>query len=279
MKTKRVAKFYSKSLILPVLEHIRQGIISADIAIALKISPQLVTYYIHKAENLGYVTCVFRDTFKSYELTEAGKKFLDQYDIDRVPLIRAENIRFRAPVTHLPNIPIHWNKIDMNNWIQYGTRIDGVDVRLNMGKSPVLEFLPRPKDGDDPFGIFTILVFECINVILELNDEIGIRVGPLELGSRAEWLVFDPAARMFCKVNGQVTYDGLAVVNASKPRRIGELEFFDPRALLSYLLMPSQMKQIDLRIERIEAMLRTLFQADTDQSLRYRSHACPQMEV
>ena len=118
----------------------------------------------------------------------------------------------------MPAVPVDWKKVEMTHWTQYNSEIDRVRVRINMGKNPTIEFLPSPVEGGDPYEIFVILVFEVVNVILKLNDTMGIRLGPLQLGSRGEWLVFDPMARLFCKTNGQVTYEGVAKVNASRPQ-------------------------------------------------------------
>jgi hypothetical protein len=128
--------------------------------------------------------------------------------------------------------------------------IDSVHVRLNDGAVPTLLLLPSPVEGDDPFQLYTVMVFACVNVILELHDKIGLRVGPLELGSRGEWVAYDPVANSFCKSTGQVTYDGIGKVNASPPRHIGEFEFHDPRALVDYLAMPKRIQNIEGMLEK-----------------------------
>src|SRR5437867_1322958 len=193
-----------------------------------------------------------RDVFKVLELTQAGKNFLDQYNKNNpsIPICRAENIQFKAPIIKMPTIAVDWKKIQMHNWTQYTSQIDSVKVRLNMGKNPTIEVIPSPIDGDDPFELYIILVYECINVIQSLNDRIGLLVGKLELSSRGEWVTYDPIARSFCKTNGQVTYNGIAKVNASKPREIGEFEFHDPRALIDYLTMPKRLKRIEEMLEK-----------------------------
>ncbi len=260
---KRTSKFYSKSLILAILRLIQNGLILKEIARALDISPSHLTYYVKKAEKEGYVKEVFRTAFKSYELAQAGKNLLDQYEKNSSspPLLcRAENIQFRADIVQMPTVPVDWKNIQMHNWVQRKSQIDQVMVRINLGKNPSIEFLPSPVEGDDPFQIFVILVFEVVNVILKLFDTIGLRVGPLQLGSRGEWLVYDPVARIFCRMNGQVKYEGVAKVNASKPRSIGEIEFFDPRALLAYISMPSLVARTDKRAERIETMVEKLIE-------------------
>ena len=90
---------------------------------------------------------------------------------------------------------------------------------------------------------------------MDLHYKIGLKVGNLQLGSRGEWLIYDPIARAFCKHNGQVNYEGIAKVNASKPLKIGEFEFHDPRALHDYILMPQRLKNIEDKVGSILEIL------------------------
>jgi predicted transcriptional regulator len=242
---------------VPILEMISQGIICSDIAKKLNISKSLVSYYIKRAKEKNLVKEILRDTFKSIQITQAGKNFLDQYDKNQlsVPICRAENIRFKAVITQMPTVPVDWKRIEMHNWTQYSSQIDGIKVRLNIGATPILELLPSPIEGDNPYDLFTINVYECYNVLLDLYYKIGLKVGNFQLGSRCEWVVYDPIAKAFCKHNGQVTYEGIAKVNASKPLKIGEFEFHDPRALKDYLLMPYRLKNIEDRVGRILELL------------------------
>ena len=202
---------------------------------------------------MGYIKQVTRDAFVILELTQAGKNLLDQYTQNNppsVPICRLENIQFKAKILQMPTIPVDWKKIEMHNWTQYKSQIDSVHVRLNDGAVPTLLLIPSPVEGDDPYSVIHGYVFACVNVILELHDKIGLRVGPLELGSRGEWVVYDPVAKSFCKNNGQVTYDGIGKVNASPPRHIGEFEFHDPRALIDYLVMPKRIQNIEKMLEK-----------------------------
>jgi hypothetical protein len=253
------SKFYSKSLTLlvPILEMINQGIICSDIAKNLNVSKSHVFYYVTKAKEKNLVKEIFRDTFKSIQLTQAGKNFLDQYDKNRVtvPICRAENIRFKAVIEQMPIIPVDWKKIEMHNWTQYTSQIDNVKVRLNTGHIPTLELLPSPVEGADPFELLVTNVYECYNVLTNLYSKIGLKTGRLELGSRGEWLIYDPIARAFCKHNGQVDYQGIAKVNASRPLNIGELEYYDPRALKDYLLMPYRIKNMEDNVQKLLELL------------------------
>jgi hypothetical protein len=236
---------------------IKEGTIAADIARTLNLKKSHISYYVTRADKLGYIEKTKKDVFVELKLTQAGKNFLDQYNKNHpsIPICRLENIQFKAVITQMPTIPVDWKKIEMHNWIQYSHQIDSVKVRLNMGKNPTLELLPSPVDGDNPYVLFITVVYECINTILELNDKIGLRVGKLEVASKPEWVMYDPVAKAFCKHNGQVTHNGIGKANASKPRGIGEFEFFDPRALMDYMLMPQRLKNMEYSTEKISKKL------------------------
>jgi hypothetical protein len=144
---------------VPILELIQDGVIAAEIARRLDMQKPNVSYYIKKAKEKGLIEQLFRDTFTRLELTQAGKKFLlDWYENDnssKLPMCRAENIQFRAPIIQMPTAPIDWKKNQMRNWVQYQSQIDSIKLKLNLGKYPRVEFLPSPLDGNDPFNLFT----------------------------------------------------------------------------------------------------------------------------
>jgi hypothetical protein len=181
------------------------------------------------------------------EVTQAGKNLLDQYTRNNpsTPICRLENVQFKAKVMQMPTIPVDWKRIQMHNWVQYTSIIDSVHVRLNDGAVPTLVLLPSPVEGSDPFQLYTIQVAACYNALLELHGKFGLEVGPLELGSRGEWVAYDPVAKSFCNSVGQVTYPGIGKVNASPPRHAGEFELHDPRALVDYLTMPRRVRNIE----------------------------------
>ena len=236
---------------------IREHVMAKNIATYMNLNKSHVSYYTKKAEQLGFVKVNFRSSFKDFELTQAGRNFLDQYHKNNKipPICRLENIQFKAVISQMPTIPVDWHKIQMHNWVQYTSQIDSVKVRLNLGNTPTIELLPSPVDGDDPNDLFIIIVYECLNVLWDLYNRFGMKAGKLQLGSRGEWLVYDPIARAFCMNNGQVTYEGIGKVNSSKPRSIGEFEFNDPRALREYMLIPQRLKNIEIKIESILRLL------------------------
>jgi predicted transcriptional regulator len=134
------SKFYRKSLtlLLPILEMINEGFIPTDIASWLDISKQLVSYYIKKAIESGYVRELWQDTFKAYELTQPGKNFLamsnhQHYSSLSKPICRAENIRFKASVYKMPSSSVDCHTVGMRNWTQYTTEVDYIKIKLNDG--------------------------------------------------------------------------------------------------------------------------------------------------
>jgi DNA-binding MarR family transcriptional regulator len=251
------SKFYPKSLTLlvSILEMIRDGFIAAEIAITLNQSKSLISYYIHKAEKFGYVKESIRDSFKVIELTQAGKNFLAQYenqDALHKPICRLENVRFKAPVIKMPAIPTDWEKVQMNNWIQYGSEVDNIRVHLNIGTKPSIEFIPSPVDGEDPYKLHAMVLYDCTQVAKKLEEALGMQIGRLELSSKTEFVYYDPIAKAFCKHNGQLTVDSIGKINASKPRSIGEFEFHDPKALAAYMAMPARLYNIENQMDSLK---------------------------
>ena len=84
----------------------------------------------------------------------------------------------------------------------------------------------------------------------KLEQTLDMEIGRLEIENHPEWVVYDPVANIISKHNGQITVDGLAKINASKPLRRGELEFFDPRFAAEYLTMPRRISNIEKLLER-----------------------------
>ena len=162
------SKFYSKSLslLISILEMINQGnFILAQISRPLDIEQSHVSYYIKKAKGFGYITETGWDRFKTFKLTQPGINFLDRYNNKRnnkqEASCRAENVRFKAHLQRPPEKIPDWNKVEMNNWSQYNSIVDDIKVKLNMGKSPTIEFLPSPLDGKNPWELCGILYHEC----------------------------------------------------------------------------------------------------------------------
>jgi predicted transcriptional regulator len=257
------SKFYSRSLTLlvQILKMIDENFTLTKIAKVLNIKKSHVSYYFKKAKLIGYVNEVFRDRIKILELTQAGKNFVDQYEKllqqePNLPICRAENIRFKAEVTHMPTIPVDWKKVQMHNWVQFRSEVDTIRVHLNMGEHPTIELIPSPVDGKDPNDMLITLTQDCLNVLVALEDHMDMRFGRLQKSSRPEWVVYDPIAKSFCQYNGQVTVDGVGKVNASAPLSIGEFEFNDPRDAAEYISMPRRVYKIEQRIEEIVRLLK-----------------------
>ena len=218
------SKFYTKSLtlLLSILRMINDGLIATEIAKILGMEKPHLSYYTKKLIDIGYVKENGRGLVKPLELTQAGKNFVAMYDrkpqSQRIPMYRAENIRFKADVIKMPLVPVEWSSVQMHNWIQYGAEVDNVKIHVNMGKKPTIEFIPSPMDGDDPENLRLKLLQDCTDVAIKLEDTLGMKIGRLELSARGEWVAYDPIAKDFSKYNGQLTVDGIGKVNAKEHR-------------------------------------------------------------
>ena len=40
-----------------------------------------------------------------------------------IPILRLENIQFKAQVLKMPTKPVGWKKIEMTNWVQHTSKI------------------------------------------------------------------------------------------------------------------------------------------------------------
>jgi hypothetical protein len=163
-----------------------------------------------------------------------------------------------------PAESLDWKRTQMNNWAQYGSKVDNIHLHLNDGKNPTIEFIPSAVDGDDPYKLLAIVLYDCTKAAEKIEDTLGFVIGRLELSSRAEFLVYDPVAKIFSKYLGQVTIDGIGKVNASSPIRIGEFEFHDPRACADYMSMPRRLRNMEQQqlniqdeLNKINDILRT----------------------
>jgi hypothetical protein len=273
MTVKDSSKFYSRSLtlLIPILELINGGYTISNISEKINIGKSHVSYYVAKAKRLGYVREIFRDTFKHLELTEAGQNFLAMYQSRyqssanglSTPRLRAENIRFKALVYKMPAFPpgssvaflSGWDKRPMNNWDQYSTEISGIKVNLNTGKQPTIEFIMPPinsiSSDDTLIAMYVRLEQDCNHVAEQLEAKLGIGIGRLQVSSKGEWVVYDPVARQITKEIGSVNIKGYAKNNASKPGRIGEVEFFNLKDATDYFLMPRRLARVEWIVEKL----------------------------
>ncbi|MGH3452651.1 MAG: helix-turn-helix domain-containing protein [Haloechinothrix sp.] len=256
MTLDKSSKFYSRSLtlLIYILEMVSEHSSQAQIAETLDLNKSHISYYIKKAIRIGYVKEICRDRLKILDLTQKGINFIDQYKNrtsikQQLPRCRAENVRLKACVYKLPRKSLDWHKIEMNNWSQYNSVIDDIRVHLNVAKTSNIEFIPSPIDGSDPWNLLGILFNDCNEVARKLEQTLDMEIGRLEIEHGAEWVVYDPVANLISKQNGQITIDGLGKINASKPLRRGEIEYFDPRFAADYITMPKRISNIEKLLE------------------------------
>jgi hypothetical protein len=123
---------------------------------------------------------------------------------------------------------------------------------------PTIEFIPSPIDGDNVEDMRSQLLQDCIAVCGELEKRLGIQIGRLHLSSKGEWVVYDPFAKSLSNQFGQITVEGVGKVNASKPGRRGEFEWFDPRDCADYMAMPKRSAMIEQQQCDMQKQLNTV---------------------
>jgi hypothetical protein len=160
-------------------------------------------------------------------------------------ICRAENIRFKANILKMPPGLTDWRKVEMNNWTQYCSEISGIKVHINNVNDPTIELIHSPIDGNNVEDMRSQLLQDCIAVCNELEERLDIQIGRLHPSSKGEWVTYDPVAKSLSNQYGQITVDGVGKVNASRPRRSGEFEWFDPRDCADYMAMPKRLANIE----------------------------------
>ena len=171
---------------------------------------------------------------------------------------RAEHIRFKGPVIQMPEpIPSKWGSSNMKNWNEYYFQLDEIKLKLNCGISPTMEFIMPPIDDyeGNPHKIYCFLQEQCHETVKRLEHIYGLKVGPLELSSQGEWVVYnDPFAESLSK-RYNLNIPGVAKVNASKPNRWGEIEFPTPYDAANYLNYIKSLPEVSSKIDRILQLL------------------------
>ena len=115
--------------------------------------------------------------------------------------------------------------------------------------------MPSPVDGDDPYKLYGMVLYDCIKAAERLEEAVDIEIGRLEQSSRPEYVVYDPVAKAISKHICQVDVEDIGKVNASGPRRVGEFEFYDPRAAAEYMDMPKRLSNLEQMVEKILASI------------------------
>lgn len=129
-------------------------------------------------------------------------------------------------------------------------------MHINDVNKPTIEFIPSPIDGENIEDMKSQLLQDCIAVGNELEESLDVQIGRLRASSKGEWVTYDPVAKSLSNQLGQITVDGIGKVNASKPRRRGEFEWFDPRDCADYMIMPKRLANMESAIEEIRNLLK-----------------------
>jgi DNA-binding MarR family transcriptional regulator len=271
MKTERTSssggskKFYRKSLTLLrlILKLIGDGYYPTKIARVVGRSRQTVHYHVKKLEEMGYVEVAAKDAIVIYRVTQAGQKFLDGIErrVVRGRRLRLHNVVFKYRVLGGPSRAVDWGRVvGLRNWGQ----LVGCELGLTVRKNPdSVEVFCGVLEGDDPYELLFRAREEADRVAGFLEEKFGLVLGRGVLSRRPHFGVYDAFAGKFSG-NFQLSDD---VAKIDESEGYGEIDWLDPEAAKSYLLMPmnverlrGEVEELNVRLQRLEAGLTTLMQ-------------------
>ncbi len=122
-KSKESKKICRNFLLLyRILRRIQKGMYPSQIARQMRISKQLVSYYLKKAEKLNFVKEEFRSSFKYYVLTEEGKQWLLEVKKSSLPVkeksTRLHNLAIKFPIIKDNPEAKFERETPINNWVK-----------------------------------------------------------------------------------------------------------------------------------------------------------------
>lgn len=79
-----------------------------------------------------------------------------------------------------------------------GGIIGCISLSITMAEYLVTD-MPSPVDGDDPYKLYGMVLYDCIKAAERLEEAVDIEIGRLEQSSRPEYVVYDPVAKAISK--------------------------------------------------------------------------------
>jgi hypothetical protein len=73
----------------------------------------------------------------------------------------------------------------------YTTGVGSVKVKLNVGDTATIEFIPAAIDGSDPINLYLRLFSYCDKVAKHFEETLDMQIGRLELSSKGEWVIYN----------------------------------------------------------------------------------------
>jgi hypothetical protein len=102
------------------------------------------------------------------------------------------------------------------------------------------------------------MVYRASVGAIELLNSSVSKISLQTLRHMGEWVVYDPFAKLLSNQFGQITVEGVGKVNASKPGRSGEFEWFDLRDCADYMALPKRLAMIEQQQCDMQKQLNTV---------------------
>jgi len=242
------------TLIRLILQLIKQGYYPSKIAKIVGRAKQTIHYHIKKLEKLGYIELQSRDVITIYRVTQAGQKFLDEFErcVFRGRRLRLHNVVFKYRILREPLRPIDWRKVvRLRNWGQLIGRECGLTVRKNPDS---IEVFCRVLEGDDPYELLFRAREEADRLASFLEKKFDMVLGRGELSRKPHFGVYDAIAGKFSK-SFQLSDD---VAKIDESEGYGEIDWHDPGLAKDYLLMPSRLRSLESELQSLNKRLSAL---------------------
>ena len=241
------------TLLRLILKLLDEGYYPAKIARIVGRKKQTIHYHIKRLLKFGYIRLQCRDAITVYEVTQAGKKFLDEVErgclVGRV--LRLHNVVFKYPVLREPVRRVDWRRVELRNWGQLVGRELGLTVRKNPSS---VEIFCGVLDGDNPFELLFKAREEADRLAGYLEEKFGMVLGRGRLSRKPHFGVYDPVAAK-CGRFFELT-DDLGKFDESEG--YGEIDWFDPEAAKNYLLLPNTVSRIQKDVDSLRLELNAL---------------------
>ena len=260
-----------RTWVLPLLRRIEAGDYPTKAGRIIGLSRQHTWYYIKKLERAKLIRRQVRSNVVFYELTTQSKNLLTSCEGTVFPgeLYRFDKCQVAFELLQPGFEPGGFRRVEMVNWTALlGTEL-GVKVRRTTRSWIVHIEVIRGRNQVEVTNLAVNLANRVKNALM---SKYGCVLGEGKVVS-GEMAVEDPVATLFGRY-----------FTVRTPRRkidhswnVGELEHLQKDAVIEYLQMPERVKDLDHRLEVIEASL-TKIAGALDRIAGPESTAGPQVE-
>jgi DNA-binding MarR family transcriptional regulator len=241
------------------------------VASVLKIPYSTLRDYLNEFEDQELIERVPNTNPIWYELTDTGRRELKRLsarfseggedsqstlgESDSQKIWILHHFALKYPI--IKDFPLqHFNsEIDMNNWIK---KIDEWKDCKVVKTTKHIIIHAKQLTGSDPFELEHFARNIADNMISIFEEHYGMEFGrPIQVG-KPDYETNDPMCQQFSKRFTIKHNEGLSTVGLDASKFGGEISFNNPQDAKDYLEMPSRVKKLDRKVEKVQSDLTSL---------------------